>query len=526
MAHATLRRVISRRGFLRLAGGAGLSLAGAQLLRSPLLTSPAGAAQLPADPFRLGIASGDPRPDRVILWTRLAPDPLAPDGGMAPEPFTLRWEVAHDERFARIAAKGRTIADPAHAHSVHVDAKGLEPGRDYYYRFLAAGEESPIGRTRTAPATGSSPRRVRLGFGSCQDYEDGYYAAHRHLAEEDLDAVLWLGDYIYEGGAGTGLRAHEGPEVVDVTGYRQRYGTYKSDPNLQAAHAAHPWVVTWDDHEADNNYAGDLADRDVLPPDQFRTRRAAAYQVWWEHQPVRLPPPDGPDYRIYRDATFGDLVTAHVLDTRQYRTNQPCDATSDIGNCAEADSPDATMLGAQQKRWLLDGLRASDARWSVLAQQVMFAPMSFSPDLANPIHNLDQWDGYRFERGQVLKALAQHARNGVVITGDIHSSWVNDLVSEQADDSGTGPKTVATELVGTSITSPFPLAEVLEIAAGAQPHVQYVNGRDHGYVVLDTTRDRMRADFRYVSAVDDPAATIATGVSFEVADRRPGAREV
>ncbi len=439
---------------------------------------------------------------------------------MAPEPFALRWEVAHDERFARMAAEGRVIADPAHAHAVHVDATGLEPGREYFYRFLAGDEESPVGRTRTAPAERASARRLRVAFASCQDYEDGYYAAHRHLADEDVAAVLWLGDYIYEGAPGAGVRQHEGPEVMDLAAYRRRYGTYKADPDLQAAHLAHPWVVTWDDHETDNNYADDHADRDAVPPEAFRRRRAAAYRAWWEHQPVRLPPPRGPDYEIYRRLAFGDLINAHVVDTRQHRTNQPCNAASDIGSCPGADSPDATMLGAEQKRWLLRGLGSSRARWDVLAQQVMFSPTSFSPDLANPIFNLDQWDGYRVERGEVLEALAKKPRNGVVITGDIHSSWVNDLVTDVNDE---GARPVATELVGPSITSRFPLAEVLEVAAAAQRQIKYVDGRDHGYVVLDVTRDQMRADFRYVSAVDDPNATIATGASFVIEDEKPGA---
>jgi alkaline phosphatase D len=513
---------VSRRAFLGLAAGAGVALAGTRITGSALFAAPRRAVQLPADPFRLGVASGDPLDDRVVLWTRLAPDPQAPDGGMAPETFAVRWEVAHDERFSKVAARGKVIADPEHAHAVHVDAKGLEPDREYFYRFLAASEESPTGRTRTAPAPGSSPRRVRMAFGSCQDYEEGYYAAHRHLADEDVGVVFWLGDYIYENGPGSGVRVHEGPEVMDVAAYRRRYGTYKADPDLQAGHAAHPWVVTWDDHETDNNYADDHADRDVLPPDQFLQRRAAAYQVWWEHQPVRLPPPNGPDYRIYRSLAFGDLVNAHVLDTRQYRSNQPCNATSDIGDCAEADDPRATLLGAEQRRWLFRGLDDSTARWDLLAQQVMFAPMSFSPDLSNPIFNLDQWDGYRAERDGVRKALGVMPRNGVVITGDIHSSWANDILGEV---NGEGEQPVATEFVGTSITSGFPFAEVLEIAAAAQPHVKYVDGRDRGYVVLDATRDRMQADYRYVSAVDDPDASIATGASFVTEDGNPGAQE-
>jgi alkaline phosphatase D len=513
---------VSRRGFLGLAAGAGVALAGARLTGAELFAPPTRALQLPAEPFGLGVASGDPLADRVILWTRLVSDPQAPDGGMAPETFAVRWEVAHDERFSKIAAKGKVIADPEHAHAVHVDAKGLEPDREYFYRFLAANEESAVGRTRTAPAEGSSPKRVRMAFGSCQDYEEGYFAAHRHLADEDVDVVFWLGDYIYENGPGSGVRVHEGPEVMDVPAYRRRYGTYKADPDLQAVHAAHPWVVTWDDHETDNNYADDHADRDVLPPDLFLQRRAAAYQVWWEHQPVRLPPPGGPDYKIYRNLVFGDLVRAHVLDTRQYRSNQPCNATSDISvGCPEIDDPAQTILGPEQKRWLMRELGKSRARWDVLAQQVLFSPTSFSPDLANPIFSVDGWDGYRVERGEVLKALSVKPRNGVVITGDIHSSWANDV---EADVDGKGPQPVATEFVGTSITSSFPFAEVLDIAATAQPHIKYVDGRVHGYVVLDATRDRMQADYRYISRVDDPDATIATGATFAVEDRNPGAQ--
>lgn len=521
------RRQISRRRFLGLAAGAGIALAGARAIGAPALAATSRPRQLPVEPFRLGVASGDPLPDRVVLWTRLVPDPLAPDGGMAPETLLVQWEVANDERFRRVVAKGEVIADPAHAHAVHVDAKGLEPDREYFYRFIAANETSPVGRTRTAPARGASPRRLRAAIGSCQNYEHGYYAAHRHLAEEDLDVVFWLGDYIYENGANpSALRQHEGPEVMDLAAYRRRYATYKSDPDLQAAHLAHPWVVTWDDHEVDNNYAGDRADRDVLPPEAHLQRRAAAYKAWWEHQPVRLPAPTGPDLRIYRRFRFGDLVAAHVLDTRQYRTDQPCGSGSDIGTyCAEIEHPEATLLGAEQRDWLFRGLDRSRTRWDLVAQQVMFAPTSFSPDLTNPIFNLDQWDGYRVEQRAVRDALARGPRNAVVLTGDIHSSWVNDILDASADAGDSSARPVATEIVGTSITSRFPLAEVLEIAAAAQPTIKYVDGRNHGYVVLDVARDALRADFRYVSDVADPDATLETAVSFVVEDRNPGGQE-
>jgi alkaline phosphatase D len=477
-----------------------------------------------SQPFTLGVASGDPLPDRVVLWTRLAPDPQAPGGGMPPEAVPVRWEVARDERFAHRVAHGTARARPDDAHSVHVDVHGLEPAHEYFYRFVADGSDSPVGRTRTAPAGGAN-RRLRFAFASCQDYEDGYYTAHRHLADEDVDVVLWLGDYIYESNKSTAVRPHEGPEPVDLDAYRRRYATYKVDADLQSAHAAHPWIVTWDDHEVDNNYAADRSQRDDQPVDAFRARRAIAYRVWWEHQPVRLPPPDGPDYRIYRRLAFGDLANIHVLDTRQYRTNQPCGSPVDIGSpCPEQDLPDATLLGAAQRRWLFGGLRRSTARWDVLANQVMLTPVNFSPDSANPILDFDGWDGYKIEQAEVIEALGSLPRNGVVVTGDIHSSWATDLVAENAP--GTTPRPVATELVGTSITSTFPLPNVLDAAVKNQPAIRYVDGHAHGYVRCELTREALHTDFRYVAAIDTPEATITTGASFVVEDRRPGPRPV
>jgi alkaline phosphatase D len=443
---------------------------------------------------------------------------------MPPEVFPVRWEVANDERFRSVVARGVARARPEVAHSVHIDVKGLEPAREYFYRFIADDTESPVGRTRTAPASGPN-QRLRFAFASCQDYEDGYYGAHRHLADDDVDVVLWLGDYIYEGGVDAdAVRQHEGPEIVDLDAYRRRYATYKADFDLQQSHAAHPWVVTWDDHEVDNNYASDRSQRDDQPPNQFLQRRAMAYRAWWEHQPVRLPMPTGPDYKIYRRLSFGDLVDFHVLDTRQYRSDQPCGSPVDIGTpCAGQDAPDATLLGAEQREWLFDGLRRSRARWDVLAQQTMFGPVSFSPDPALPIMNLDQWDGYRAERAAVTKMLAVEPRNPVVITGDIHSSWVHDLVAETSDDDGTSVRTVATELVGTSITSSFPFGEVIDVVVPTREHIKYGDGHHHGYVRCDVTRDELRADFRYVTGVQTPDVSIETGAAFVIGDRRPGA---
>ena len=514
---------LSRRGFLGLGAGVGLATAGARLARSPLLLPARAAPSLGGQPFTLGVASGEPLPGGVVLWTRLAPDPQATGGGMPAEPVPVRWEVARDERFGKVVAHGIARARPDAAHSVHVDVRGLDPAREYFYRFVADDTTSPVGRTRTAPASGSRDR-LRFAFASCQDYEEGYYTAHQHLAEEDVDVVLWLGDYIYEGGVGTGVRQHEGPEPTDLEGYRRRYATYKSDASLQAAHAAHPWITTWDDHEVDNNYAADRSQRDDQPVDVFLARRATAYRSWWEHHPVRLPAPTGPDERIYRRLAFGDLASFHVLDTRQYRSDQPCGSPVDIGvPCAGQDAPDATLLGSAQRKWLFDGLKRSRARWDVLANQVMLTPVSFSPDPANPVLNLDQWDGYKQEQAAVTKALAA-PRNGVVLTGDIHSSWVSDLVTAASDQAGTEPRTIATELVGTSITSSFPFPDVIDAAVANQPNIKYADGRNHGYVRCEITRGELRADFRYVSGIDTPDATIRTARSFVIEDGAPGAK--
>jgi alkaline phosphatase D len=524
------RQGVSRRRFLGLTAGVGLAAASARLDRGvgPLLVRRGEQPALASRPFTLGVASGDPLPGGVVLWTRLAPDPQAVGGGMPSSPVSVGWEVAHDEAFRRVAKRGTAVAEPDAAHSVHVDARGLEPGRDYFYRFRVGDHESEIGRTRTAPAVDASPSRLRFAFASCQDYQHGFYGAHRHLAAEDgLAAVLWLGDYIYEGGVRDGApRTHEGSEILDLDAYRRRYGTYKSDLDLQSAHQAHPWIVTWDDHEVDNNYADDLAQRDEQSPDEFLLRRAAAYRAWWEHQPVRLPAPTSSDYKIYRRSSFGDLLTVHTLDTRQYRSDQPCGSSVDIGApCSDVDAEDATLLGVAQRRWLFDGLIEGTARWDVLAQQTMFAPVSFSPDLGNPLVNLDQWDGYRRERASVLKMLAVEPRNPVVVTGDIHSSWAHDLEAETSDRSGTRVETVATEFVGTSITSSFPFAEVVTVAIGSQPTVKYFEGDRHGYVVGDVTRAELRADFRYVRSIETPDTGVDTGASFVVEDRNPGAQE-
>jgi alkaline phosphatase D len=357
----------SRRSFLISAVGL---TTGAWLARSSrLLAQP----RFVRDPYTLGIASGYPSPDGVILWTRLAPDPLA-GGGMPPQPVEVSWEVAGDETFRQVVRRGSVLASPQGAHSVHVEVKGLEPSRWYWYRFRAGDAASPAGRTRTAPSPGAAAERMRFAFASCQQYEQGYYAAYRHMAREDLDLVCHLGDYIYESSWGHDhVRKHEAGEPHTLGEYRNRYACYKSDSDLQAAHAAFPWVVTWDDHEVQNDYAN-AQSQDLDSPDLFLKRRAAAYQAYYEHMPLpQWARPRGPAMHLYARWSFGALANFHVLDDRQYRSPQACPrpgrgGSNVVEDCGERLHAQRTLLGPVHEQWLFDGLAQGDARWNIIAR--------------------------------------------------------------------------------------------------------------------------------------------------------------
>lgn len=520
---ATDRRIDRRRllaGGALIAGGVVLGAAGWGRARwrapASVLTTP----PLPEDPFTLGVASGDPLSDGVVLWTRLAPEPLA-GGGMPRADVPVRWEVAADPRFRRPVRRGRAIARARDAHSVHVDVRGLAPGRPYWYRFRVGRHVSPTGRTRTAPPPGRDVP-VRFAFASCQSWPSGYYNAYAGMAAEDLDVVLYLGDYIYEGGPGGPVRQHNSPEVTDLAGYRTRYALYRTDPDLQEAHRRFCWIVTWDDHEVENDYAGLVPEPG--PPQDFPARRAAAYRAWWEHQPIRLAPPRGPDLRIYRTFAYGRGCRFLVLDTRQYRSDQTCgiDPFTFGPRCADAEDPARTLTGETQERWLRDRLRRSGARWNVVGQQVMVGPVNFLPDAPDGIWNHDQWDGYLPARRRFIRALAEARGDALVVTGDIHSSWVNDLHAEPDDPDS--PK-VATELVGTSISSSFPaqLAGLAAEAARRQPTVRYFEPTRRGYVRVRLDRREARADYRTVASVTERGVPTETTASFRVAAGRPGA---
>jgi alkaline phosphatase D len=503
-------RLPSRRGVL---GGAVAAAAA-----TPFLPSLAGTAYGHGSRiFSLGVGSGDPGPHSVVLWTRLAPKPLE-GGGMPNVPVPVYWEVATDRRMRRVVRRGWTLASPRDGHSVHVTARGLEPDRWYWYRFVTCGEDSPIGRTRTFPSMRECPNRMRFALASCQDYQNGLYSAYQNMAEEDLDFVVHVGDYIYEYGPQEGgPRQHIGPEIQTLDDYRNRYALYKMDPSLQAAHAAFPFICTWDDHEVDNNYAG-LTPEDDQTPEAFLARRTAGYKAYYENLPLRaFTRPNGSFMRLFRRLEFGKLATFHVLDTRQFRTDQPCgDGLKPA--CPEVFDEDATMTGAEQEAWLLRGLSRSDAIWNVLAQQIMFMKWDIGPatGLPIPFFNVDAWDGYVAARQRLTDFIVNAMPNNpVFLTGDIHSAWAAEILDSYSD---PNPGTIATEFVTTSITSDFPVVFLPAVQATlpVNPHIKYFNGASRGYTRFNVTSKIWRADFRGVDSILTPTSPVSTLKSFVV----------
>ena len=510
----------TRRDFLQLTGGVtGLIALG------PL--SACGAERsvaLSANPFTLGVASGDPSPDGVVLWSRLGRSTLEA-AGAADHAIGVDWEVAEDEGFTRIARSGSALATPQLGHSVHVELSGLEPGRDYFYRMMAGGQVSPVARTKTAPAFGATVDRFRFAFASCQHYEHGLFTALRHLADENVDLIVHLGDYIYETSYGRNpVRQHDAPEPLTLDEYRARYTMYRSDPNLIAAHASAPWVVTWDDHEVDNDYANDVA-QDGQTAAELLLRRAAAYQAFYEFMPLRRASmPVGPDAQIYRRLHFGNLIEMDVLDTRQYRSDQPCGDSGGL-SCAQHIAPEQSILGARQRDWLFEGLATTNARWNVLAQQVMVARLRRTNADGDETWSMDKWDGYPAERQAMLGVLTEVGTpNPIVLTGDIHSSYVADLHTDFDDLSSP---IAATELVGTSITSNGDGQDMTpggERRLSNNPHLKFFNDQ-RGYVTAEVTPELWTSQFKIVPVVTDPGGALETRATFVVENGRPGAQE-
>jgi alkaline phosphatase D len=497
-----------------------------------------------ADPFLLGVASGDPLPDGVVLWTRLFHQ-HGDARSMPARPAGVLWQIAEDERFRRVARAGFTLARPELAHSVHVDVRGLLPGREYFYRFRCGRHLSPVGRTRTAPDRHAIPERLRLAVVSCQDFQNGYWPAYRGLAGEDLDLILHLGDYIYEYDPHSRFpdRNHTTPETLGLDqlrtleDYRNRHAQYKSDPALRAAHAAFGWVPAWDDHEVENNYANLIDEIDDTgarrqTPEEFARQRAAGYQAYYEHMPIRATRVAGGGLQIYRRLDFGRLARLNVLDTRQYRTDQPGGFPSDLGpEPPGAGNTTGTLTGAEQESWLADGLTSSPARWNVVAQQVMMSrtrfPNPLPPHVPPTIVNLDQWDGYQPQRQRLLRLLTEaRVTNPVFLAGDIHSTWVSEL---KVDFDDPASPNVGVEFVGTSISSDFPAAFDAPIKQAnplLNPHVRYFDGLQRGYLRCEVTRAGWRTDLRVVDSIEVRDAPTRTAASFLVEDGNPSVVEV
>jgi alkaline phosphatase D len=479
-------------------------------------------------PFRLGIASGDPSPDGFVIWTRLAPRPLELHSGMPMTVVMVDYEVAEDDRFKSVVAKGQAPARPELGHSVHVEIAGLKPGRPYWYRFSLGRERSGHGQARTLPVPGAALERARFVACGCQNYENGLYTAYRHIAEEpDLDFVWHYGDYIYESRGDPNaydraglpvpiVREHFADEPYSLDDYRSRYAQYKLDTDLQAAHAAHSWWVTWDDHEVDNNWASQW-DQDGTPPEVFNLRRQAAAQAYYENMPLRKTSfPAGTSIQIFRQASYGDLLDAHFLDTRQFRMDQPCGDNFQTV-CKEALTPDRTIMGAAEERWLLNGLAKSPARWKLIANQVMMMPLDrrTSDNQKEPIWNMDSWAGYPAARRRLLNHLRDHAVKDVVVTtGDEHQNYVGEL---RAGDAFDGPA-VAVEFVSTSITSGGDGSDKrpgTDHILANNPHMKFMNDQ-RGYIACEVGREVWKTDLKVLDTVRRPDGKLTTRASFAI----------
>jgi alkaline phosphatase D len=451
-------------------------------------------------------------------------DPLN-GGGMGSESHEVEWQVAEDEGMKRIVKRGKEVASPQLGHSVHADVRGLKPGAWYWYQFRSGGAESKVGRTRTAPAKGNKDP-LRFAFASCQHYETGYYTAYQHMAKEDLHLVVHLGDYIYERGTQLGAnrpRKHNSGDIVTINDYRNRFSLYRSDGDLREVHSLFPWIVTWDDHEVSNNYANDVAGDDI-PHDKFLERRSNAYQAYYEHMPLRKTSmPRGRSLDLYRRFDFGALARFHVLDTRQYRTDQPCgDGRKPV--CAEAESHGQQMLGAAQEAWLINGMKEGPQEWNILANQVVFSKIDAAAGAAKE-YSMDVWNGYEQPRRRLCTFMQEaKPKNPVVLTGDIHSNWAIDI---KADFDRPESRVVGSEFVGTSISSSGDGVENPNAEATLKrenPHLHFFLAK-RGYVSCTVEKQQWRSDYRVVPIVTKPGAGIETRASFVVEANNPGLKK-
>ena len=531
----TYPRSQTRRHWLQLAAGGLSSLC--------LPHSGWSQTRFTSNPFTLGVASGSPTHDSLVLWTRLHVSGFL--GAMGSDPVAVRWEMAHDEQFSRIVQQGQATAHHDLAHSVHVEVTGLAPDRWYFYRFMAGDAVSPVGRTRTFPQPDALVARLRLGYASCQKWEDGYFSAWRHMREENLDAVMFLGDYIYEYPALNGkVRVPTGGWVLALRDYRQRYALYKGDADLQAMHATCPWLMTWDDHEVQNDYAGTQAGFssafDPSSPADFLTRRAAAYQAYYEHMPIRAGTlssalgglanalKSGAELRIHSRVSFGRLASLYLLDTRQHKDPQVCtrdgalgSATVDPATCPAWQDPSRSLLGFKQERWLHDEMATPQARgsgWNVLGQSSLFGQRDFRPGPGQTFWN-DGWDVYAGARIRLTQALQQQAvANPVLLGGDLHENWVGHVKADYADPASAS---VGVEFCGTSITSRSGGNAKIAQRLAENPHFVFADAQAKGYGVVEFTPTQLTATLRVVDDVTRRDTRIATLASFTVQSGRP-----
>ncbi|MBT9506730.1 alkaline phosphatase D family protein [Rhodoferax sp.] len=517
-----------------------LQLAGASAMALWLPRSAWSQPRLTSNPFTLGVASGSPTHDSVVLWTRLHGPGLL-GASLGREPITVQWQVAHDDKFARIVLSGQAIASPELAHSVHVEVAGLEPDRWYFYRFMVGDAVSPVGRTRTFPKADAAVARLRLGYASCQKWEDGYFTAWRHMREENLDAVMFLGDYIYEyTGRSSKVRIPSGGWVLSLDDYRQRYALYRGEADLQAMHATCPWLMTWDDHEVQNDYAGlqagDSGMTDPSSPANFAARRAAAYQAYYEHMPIRASVltkavaglASGAEMRIYSRLQYGRLASLYLLDARQYKDPQACTKGNGLGSstvnpaqCPSWNDPKRSMLGLPQEQWLSNELaktQSRDSGWNVVGQQTLLGQRDFKPGPGQTLWN-DGWDGYSAARMRLTDSLRKHSvANPVLLGGDVHENWVGHIKADYAD---VNSVSVGVEFCGTSITSRSGGNAKTAERLAENPHFVFADAERKGYGVVEFTPKELTTTLRVVDDVTSRDTRIETLAQFSVQSGRP-----
>lgn len=517
---------LNRRALLqRAAALASVSVAGAALSACdrPMVERP----KFASTPFTLGVASGDPVGDGFVIWTRLAPNPFD-RGSIAEESVPVVWEVASDAAMQNVVQAGTAIARRALAHAVHVEVRGLPSGRPFWYRFrIAAGDASAVGRAWTAPQVGSPLERLRFAFASCQHYEQGYFTPYGMIVKDEPDLIVHLGDYVYESSWGEPVRRHEGPEPLTLEEYRDRHALYKTEPYLQAAHAACPWLVTWDDHEVDNDYQG-VESEDWQDAAAFVKRRAAAYQAYFEHMPLRrIAVPRDVGMQLYQRSIFGDLIGFAMIDNRQYRSPAACRSKERGGgqvvtaDCKEMFDGERSMLGRDQERWLGSAFSRSKSLWNVIGNGEMFSRLRQKAPNGKEGWWTDDWNGFPSARERVVAAMTKSkVANPIIITGDIHSFWVND-VKENFNDPASA--TVATELVGTSISSAGIPYDQFAALLPDNPHVKFFDSRKRGYVLCDVGRKALTADLRVVDDIRDPQTKGGSLAKFAIEAGKPGA---